>query len=103
MGNLDEFVDLLGCQLAASLHRKLGRTVQAGQTYSYMNGACGSMSPQSAVSVRTREACGFSEHCGYGTTVRSYNELVSLRSSLLVVAKSYSSILIRPNNLRKLA
>jgi hypothetical protein len=32
MGNLDNLLDLLGCQLALPLHRKLGRTAKAGQT-----------------------------------------------------------------------
>jgi hypothetical protein len=32
ISNLDDLRDLLGCQLAAPLHRKLGRTVKAGQT-----------------------------------------------------------------------
>jgi hypothetical protein len=32
MGNLDDLPDLLSSQLAAPLHRKLGRTVKAGQT-----------------------------------------------------------------------
>jgi hypothetical protein len=32
MGNLDDLLDLLGCQLAALLHQKLGRTVKAGHT-----------------------------------------------------------------------
>jgi hypothetical protein len=32
MGNLDDLLDLLGCQLGAPLHRKLGRTAKAGQT-----------------------------------------------------------------------
>jgi hypothetical protein len=31
MGNLDHLPDLLGCQLAAPFHRKLGRTTEAGQ------------------------------------------------------------------------
>jgi transposase len=30
MGNLDNLLDLLGCQLALPLHRKLGRTTEAG-------------------------------------------------------------------------
>ena len=34
MGNLDDLLNLLGCQLAASLHRKLGRTVLAGESQS---------------------------------------------------------------------
>ena len=32
MGNLDHLADLLGLQLAAPLHRKLGRTETAGRT-----------------------------------------------------------------------
>jgi hypothetical protein len=31
MGNLDNLADLLGSQLAAHLHRKLGRTTKPGQ------------------------------------------------------------------------
>jgi hypothetical protein len=30
MGNLDDLLDLVGCQLAVPLHRKPGRTVKAG-------------------------------------------------------------------------
>jgi hypothetical protein len=31
MGNLDDLLDLVGCQLAAPPHRKLGRTTKQGQ------------------------------------------------------------------------
>ena len=33
MGNLDNLLDLLGCQLALPLHRKLGRTVSGGHEF----------------------------------------------------------------------
>jgi hypothetical protein len=38
MGNLDDLLNLLGCQLGAPLHRKLGRTVLAGQTHDRPDG-----------------------------------------------------------------
>jgi hypothetical protein len=31
MGNLDDLLDLVGCQLAVPLHRKPGRTGEGGQ------------------------------------------------------------------------
>src|SRR5215217_4769785 len=35
MNDLDDLLVLLGCQLAAPRHRKLGRAVQAGQTQTH--------------------------------------------------------------------
>jgi hypothetical protein len=39
MGNLDDLLDLVGCQLAVPLHRKPGRTVETGQTQTQTQGA----------------------------------------------------------------
>ena len=41
MGNLDDLLVILGCQLAAPLHRKLGRTAKAGQCHPWEQAAAG--------------------------------------------------------------
>jgi hypothetical protein len=51
MSNLDHVLDLLGCQIAAPFHRKLGRTTEPGQVQRTLTSVLSSSSNYAAVSA----------------------------------------------------